>query len=313
MSFAAEVKKELCERGGSYSHLCLAELAALFLLGSRMETGEDGQRNLRFSSDNPLISKKCFTFLKKSFNMSLRVSEREQQEGRRTEFSVIVEGNDSVRTVLHALGLERSDGGELPYYVWNPRTLRNQSCKRAWIRGLFLMGGRISDPAKSYHFEITLPDSQTADCLMQCIGEFTREPKLLKRKQQWVVYVKDGAQIADLLTIMEAHVSLMKYENERIVREVRGSVNRRVNCEVSNLNKTLAAARKQVEDITWIQERMGLERLPENLQEVARLRLEHTEASLQELGELLHPPLGRSGVNHRLQKLCEIAEGLRSN
>lgn len=313
MSFAAEVKKELCERGGSHSHLCLAELAALFLLGSRLETGEDGQRNLRFSSDNPLISKKCFTFLKKSFNMSLRVSEREQQEGRRTEFSVIVEGNDSVRTVLHALGLGRSDGGELPYCGWNPRTLKNQSCKRAWIRGLFLMSGRISDPAKSYHFEITLPDSQTADCLMRCIGEFTREPKLLKRKQQWVVYVKDGAQIADLLTIMEAHVSLMNYENERIVREVRGSVNRRVNCEVSNLNKTLAAARKQVEDITWIQERMGLERLPENLQEVARLRLEHTEASLQELGELLHPPLGRSGVNHRLQKLCEIAEGLRSN
>lgn len=313
MSFAAEVKKELCERGGNHTNLCLAELAALFLLGGRLEPGENGQKNLRFSSDNALISKKCFTFLKKSFNMSLRVSEWEKSEGRRTEFSVLVEGNESVRTVLSALGFARTDGEGLSGSEWNSLTLKNQGCKRAWIRGLFLMGGRINDPAKSYHFEIGLPDLQTADCLMRCIGEFTREPKLLQRKQQWIVYVKDGAQIADLLTVMEAHVSLMHYENERIVREVRGSVNRRVNCEVSNLNKTLAAARKQAEDIAWIRDHMGLERLPENLQEVARLRLEHTEASLQELGELLHPPLGRSGVNHRLQKLCEIAEGLRSN
>ena len=122
-----------------------------------------------------------------------------------------------------------------------------------------------------------------------------------------------STQIADLLTVMEAHVSLMQYENERVVKEVRGSVNRRVNCEVSNLNKTLAAARKQAEDIAYIRERIGLEQLPENLKEIARLRLENTEASLQELGEMLHPPLGRSGVNHRLKKLCEIAEGLRSN
>lgn len=313
MSFAGEVKKELCERGGGQKALCRAELSALFFLGSELKKGEKGQTILRFSSENPLIAKKCFTFLKKSFNMSLRVSEGEKTEGRRTVFFVMLETEESVRTVLRALGLRPRSEDVPPYYEWDCGILKNSNCKRAWIRGLFLMDGTINDPAKSYHFEIGLPDLQMADFLINCIGEFTRKPKLMRRKQRWVVYVKDGTQIADLLTVMEAHVSLMQYENERVVKEVRGSVNRRVNCEVSNLNKTLAAARKQAEDIAYIRERIGLEQLPENLKEIARLRLENTEASLQELGEMLHPPLGRSGVNHRLKKLCEIAEGLRSN
>lgn len=312
MSFAAEVKTELCERGGNHENLCLAELFGMYLLAGRTELDANGRKSLVFSTENTLIAKKCFTFLRKSFNMTEGVEEEKQAEGHRTEYRIVINGKENIRTVVRRLGFDGQDGSMKCDFQKLPRFLSNQNNQKAFIRGVFLMGGRVSDPAGGYHLEFGMPDLPMAEYLAKCIGEFTREPKLIKKKQQWVVYMKDGTQIADLLTLMEAHVSVMKYENERVVREVRGSINRRVNCEVSNLNKTMVAARKQVESITMIQEKMGLENLPENLREIAGLRLEQPEASLQELGEMLKPALGRSGVNHRLQKLCEIAEGLRS-
>lgn len=313
MSFASDVKAELCERGGGHEKHCLAELLGMYLLGGKLEFDDEGRKSLIFLTENSSIAKKCFTFLKKSFNMTNGVQEEEHAEGHRKEYRVTVTGKENIRTVLKGLGLNGQEGTMECDFENMPKLLANQNNMKAFIRGMFLMCGRISDPTSGYHLEFGLPSQPMAEYLAKCIGEFTREPKLIKKKQQWVLYMKDGTQIADLLTLMEAHVSVMKYENERVVREVRGSINRRVNCEVSNLNKTMVAARKQVESIELIRERMGLENLPENLREIAGLRLEQPEASLQELGEMLKPVLGRSGVNHRLQKLCEIAEGLRSN
>ncbi len=313
MSFASDVKAELCERGGGHEKQCLAELLGMYLLGGTIEFDDDGRKSLFFLTENSSIAKKCFTFLKKSFNMTDGVREEECTEGHRNEYRVAVTGKENIRAILKGLGLGEQDGTVKCDFQNMPKLLENQNNLKAFIRGVFLMCGRISDPAGGYHLEFGLPSRPMAEFLARCIGRYTREPRLIKKKQQWVLYMKDGTRIADLLTLMEAHVSVMKYENERVVREVRGSVNRRVNCEVSNLNKTMVAARKQVESIEVIRERMGLENLPENLREIAGLRLEQPEASLQELGEMLKPVLGRSGVNHRLQKLCEIAEGLRSN
>ena len=131
------------------------------------------------------------------------------------------------------------------------------------------------------------------------------------RKKHYVVYVKEGSQIVELLGLTGAHVSLMQLENVRIVKEMRNSVNRKVNCETANLNKTVSAAVRQVEDIKYIQRTVGFQELNEGLAEMAVLRLEHPEASLKELGDLLTPPVGKSGVNHRLRKLSLIAEKLR--
>ena len=128
-----------------------------------------------------------------------------------------------------------------------------------------------------------------------------------------MVYLKEGSQIVDLLNVMEAPVALMEMENIRILKEMRNSVNRKVNCETANINKTVSAAMKQVNDIRYIQDTIGLKELPEGLQEIAELRLEYPNETLKELGDLLQVPLGKSGVNHRLRKLSEIAEHLKEH
>ena len=145
------------------------------------------------------------------------------------------------------------------------------------------------------------------------IQSFDIEAKIILRKKYYVVYLKEGKAIVDLLNVMEAHVALMNLENLRILKEVRNSVKRRVNCEAANISKTVNAASRQIEDIELIKKLYGLENLPENLREMAEIRLEYPDAPLKELGELLEPPVGKSGVNHRLRKLGEMAEKLRES
>lgn len=195
-------------------------------------------------------------------------------------------------------------------------TLKEKTSKmstKGLIREAFLQSGSMNDPEKSYHLEIVYQTQQEAE-QMQCImKKFELDGKIARRKEHFVVYLKEGSQIADMLRIMEAPVALMEFENIRILKEMRNSINRKVNCEAANLGKTVSAAVKQVEDIKLLEARVGLENLPENVEEIARKRLEYQEATLKELGELLDPPLGKSGVNHRLKKLSDLAEDLRSH
>ena len=149
--------------------------------------------------------------------------------------------------------------------------------------------------------------------LSDLIKSFDIESKIVERKKYYVVYIKDGAGIVDILNVMEAHVALMNLENVRILKEMRNSVNRKVNCETANLNKTVAAAVKQTMDIKYIQDTVGLSILPEALRQLAEVRLENPDVSLKELGTLLDPPVGKSGVNHRLRKISEISKNLQEN
>ena len=193
----------------------------------------------------------------------------------------------------------------------NGLILQNTCCKRAFIRGAFLAGGSMSDPNKSYHFEIVCHTLDQGKQLQSVMQSFDTDAKIVERKGHYVVYLKEGSQIVDMLNVMEAYVALMNLENVRILKEVRNTINRKVNCETANINKTVNAAVKQVEDIELIRERIGLDNLPDNLREMALLRLEYPEATLKELGNYLEPPVGKSGVNHRLRKLSAIAEDLK--
>ena len=141
---------------------------------------------------------------------------------------------------------------------------------------------------------------------------FELDAKIIMRKKYFVVYIKEGTQIVDMLNIMEAHISLMELENIRILKEMRNSINRRVNCETANISKTVSAAVKQIEDITYIRDTVGFSELTDGLREIAQIRLDYPEASLVELGKLLSTPVGKSGVNHRLRKLSMMAEELRT-
>lgn len=188
--------------------------------------------------------------------------------------------------------------------------LKRICCKRAFLRGAFLASGSISDPQKSYHFEIVCQEQWQAQLLQELYHSFEIDAKIVQRKKYYILYLKEGAQIVDALNVMGAYVALMNLENVRIVKEMRGSVNRIVNCETANINKVVGAACRQVEDIRYIQNRIGLDELPPALREIAFIRLEYPDSSLKELGELCDPPVGKSGVNHRLRKLGEIAKKL---
>ena len=169
----------------------------------------------------------------------------------------------------------------------------------------------MSDPSKSYHFEIVCDLEEQAEYLRELMIGFDLDGKVVQRKKHYVVYLKEGSQIVDILNVMEAHVALMEFENIRIMKDMRNSVNRKVNCETANINKTVSAAVRQTEDIKYIQDTVGFYKLPGGLKDVALTRLTYPDATLKELGTLLENPVGKSGVNHRLRKLSEIAEKLR--
>ncbi len=288
MSFSSEVKEELAKRISPARHCQIAELAAFMCFSGQYVQGEKGRYQIGFQTENEQIIRKCFTLLKKTFNIDCGVEMSE----------------DEMRVLQNKFGsLEEPVSHML---------IKNSCCQRAFLRGAFLSVGSMSDPRKGYHLEFVCDHEAKAGQLRDVIQGFGIEAKVILRKKYYVVYLKEGAGIVDLLNVMEAPVSLMNLENLRILKEVRNSVNRRVNCEAANITKTVNAAARQIEDIELLRERYGFQNLPESLRKMAEIRLEYPDASLKELGEYLNPPVGKSGVNHRLRKLSELAERWRA-
>ena len=312
MSFSSSVKDELSRQMPGARHCQIAETAAILSLCGRVKISASDHFWIEIHTENVAVARKYFTLLK-TFNIRTDVSIRSGiNPGRSRTYIVAVREHEEALKVLQAVKLINSQGeiGENLSLIRNV-VLQNACCRRAFIRGAFLAAGSISAPEKFYHFEIVCPTEPKAEQLKNIIATFDIEAKIVPRKKYYVVYIKEGSQIVDILNVMEAPVSLMELENIRIVKEMRGSVNRQVNCETANINKTVSAAVKQIEDIRFIQSVAGLSGLPESLQEMARIRLERPEATLKELGEALEPPVGKSGVNHRLRKLSLVAEELR--
>ena len=310
MSFSSEVKEELSEQIASGRHCRLAETAAILSLCGKIVITENDRYCVKIQTENLAVARKYFTLLRKTFNIRAEVSVRKSREVR--FYSVIVSKDQEARRLLGETCLLDEDGNVSECMSpMHHRLLRQNCCRRAFIRGAFLAVGSVSDPKKSYHFEIVCTAPEKARQLQELLASYDVDAKVVLRKRHYVVYIKEGSQIVELLGLMGAHISLMQLENVRIVKEMRNSVNRKVNCETANLNKTVSAAVRQAEDIRYIQEKIGLDKLPMDLEETARLRLEHTEASLKELGDMLSPKVGKSGVNHRLRKLSQIADDLR--
>ena len=310
MSFSSEVKEELSEQIASGRHCRLAETAAILSLCGKIVITENDRYCVKIQTENLAVARKYFTLLRKTFNIRAEVSVRTSREVR--FYSVIVSKDSEARRLLGETCLLDEDGNVSECMSpMHHRLLRQNCCRRAFIRGAFLAVGSVSDPEKSYHFEIVCAAPEKARQLQELLSSYDVDAKVVLRKRHYVVYIKEGSQIVELLGLMGAHISLMQLENVRIVKEMRNSVNRKVNCETANLNKTVSAAVRQAEDIRYIQDKIGLDKLPMDLEETARLRLEHTEASLKELGDMLSPKVGKSGVNHRLRKLSQIADDLR--
>lgn len=287
MSFSKRVKEELSGLWSNHKHCRNAELVALFHYGGQIGRVESDAYTLGFHSENEEVLKKGFTLLSKAFNINMDKNLSESEL-----FAFLEQVNKVEEETLENI-------------------TKKNCCKRAFIRGAFMAVGSMSDPEKGYHLEFVCEEEEQAKLLHNIIASFGIDTKIVERKEHYIVYMKEGTAIVDLLNVMEAHISLMELENLRILKEMRNSINRRVNCETANINKTVSAATKQVEDIRYIEAKKGLNSLPDSLYEMAIVRLEHPDAALKELGELLVPPVGKSGVNHRLRKISEYADRLR--
>lgn len=312
MSFSYNVKSELSHHFGNARHCNIAELAAVLNMCGHIAINHE-KICVKIQTENPVAARKYFTLLKKTFNIDSEVLIRRNSQLKKNRiYMLFINNNEQARKMLQACGiLYFENGRETVSRKIDELVVNSMCCKRAYIRGAFLASGSISDPEKMYHLEFACLDKLYSENLRDLINSFGLDAKIVQRKEHFVVYIKEGEQIVDLLNIMEAHKALMDLENIRILKDMRNNVNRKVNCETANLNKTVNAAVKQIEDIELILKKMDLSQLPQSLSNIISIRMDYPDASLRELGQMLEPPVGKSGVNHRLRKLAEIADSLR--
>lgn len=314
MSFSSRVKDELSRQISKARHCQIAEIAAIISLCGKVQISVEDEYRIQMFTENVAIARKYFTLLKKTFNINTEISiRRNHYLNKSRTYILTVKNHDEAIMVLQAVKLfdVNSEIKEEMSLV-NNLVIQKSCCRRAFIRGAFLATGSISDPEKFYHFEIVCVTIEKAEQLQEIINSFHMDAKIVQRKKYYVVYLKEGAQIVDILNVMEAHIALMELENVRILKEMRNTVNRKVNCETANINKTVNAAVKQIQDIRLLEEKIGFDGIPDSLRAIAELRLEFPEATLKELGGMLNPPVGKSGVNHRLRKLSDLADEFRA-
>lgn len=310
MSFSGEVKQELKQTMDRARHCRIAEITAIITLCGGVAISSSERMRIRIRTENPYVAGKFCTLVSGTFQAHCEVQvSRRRRSGRETAptYLAVTSAQDSER-ILQACRLMDADGRLRESESLVDETIVQQRCcRRAFLRGAFLSAGSVSDPAHYYHYEITCTQAAWAGDLMKLMETFEMTPRMTMRKDRYVIYLKEGSQIADMLRIMEAPSSLMKFENIRILRDISNHVNRAVNCETANLTKTIDASVRQVEDIQYLLDHGYLQHLSAGLQQTARLRLEYPDLPLAQLAALHDPPVGKSGVNHRLNKLGELA------
>ena len=312
MTFSSEVKNEIIRVNPTVRHCILAEILAIVYFIGTVSTSKNNEISLQINTEYSGLARKYFTLIKKTFNINTDVVVSNSALVRRKRlYSVSIMDDAGAREVLKAIKLLKNQELLDCLSLRSNTVLLNSCCKKAFFRGAFLSSGSITDPEKGYHLEIVCSTIDDALSLKELMEDLSLKPKITTRKKANVVYIKDSDQISLALGLMEAPTSLMNFENIRILKGMRNDVNRKVNCETANINKTVSAALSQLEDIQLIKEIMGLEKLTSNLEAVANARLENPDASLVELGKMISPQLGKSGVNHRLRKLSIIADQLR--
>ncbi|WAA11950.1 DNA-binding protein WhiA [Fervidibacillus halotolerans] len=307
MSFASDIKKELTNL--PVNDCCMkSELSALIQMNGTISFSN---RHLivDIQTENAAIARRIYLLLKKQYFASVEILVRKKMRLKKNNIYLvrIVDEVQEILQDLQILGNHFQINQEI-----SPPLIQKSCCKKAYLRGAFLAGGSVNNPeTSSYHLEIFSSYKDHCDSLSSLMNKFYLNSKTLERKKGCIVYLKEAEKISDFLSVIGAHNALLRFEDVRIVRDMRNSVNRLVNCETANLNKTIGAAIRQIDNIKYIDKMIGLDALPDKLKEIAVLRLEHQDVSLKELGEMLGGTISKSGINHRLRKIDEIAEKLR--
>lgn len=309
MSFAAQTKKELTQ---IQAETCCekAELAALIRMNGSVQL--TNQRVvLDVCTENAAIARRIYSLLKKTFQVHTELLVRKKMRLKKNNVYIVRVPNQ-VQSILSSLHIV-SEG-----FMFTPgidkNIIKSNCCKRSYLRGAFLAGGSVNNPeGSSYHLEIASSYEEHSKALCALANKFDLNARCIERKKGFILYIKEGEKIIEFLSLIGAHQALLRFEDVRIMKDMRNSVNRLVNCETANLNKTIGAAVRQIDNIRLLQKEVGLENLPEKLKEVAEIRLKHPDMNLKEVGDLLKGNVSKSGVNHRLRKIDELAEKLRKS
>lgn len=308
MSFSYEVKEELANLP---SKICCsrAELAAFIRMAGtiQIQGGRKKRILLQIQTIHAPTARRVYKLLKKNIATPERIAVKRNNFLKDKSMYVISVDANECKEFLEEAGIIPVQKGRI-----NPDLIKKKCCKKAYLRGAFLGSGSISNPKGPYHMEFVTQDTESAQLLLKLIEDFGLKANITERKNNYMVYLKNGDHIADMLGIMGAHTSLLKYEDIRVLKEMRNSVNRIVNCETANINKTIDASVRQSESINYLKKTKKFSELPDNLKQIAELRLKHPDLSLKELGQMLDPVLGKSGVSYRLKKIEKIADKLQS-
>lgn len=311
MSFSSTVKEELVRLPLGKSCCMLHEIGALTQTSGSLALRGGGKVRVTYRVENAALARRIFLLIRTRLGITpaLHFVQHARLGGRRS--CILTLDDEAAQKLLLALHMMEEENGVLSLKRTVPRhAMTRQCCRRAFIRGAFLGAGSITSPEKGYHFEIIAADAGLKKTLLKLLEKAELPGRSVPRKNTEIVYLKDSQHIADVLALMGAHQGLMAFENTRVRKNVRNQVNRVMNCDQSNMEKQLDASQRQVEAIKALAIAKGLDSLPPSLKEIAYLRLEKPEANLKQLGDLLDPPIGKSGVNHRLRRLMALAQEL---
>jgi cell division protein WhiA len=308
VSFASETKKELTNL--DIKDCCAtAELSALIRMNGALSFSNQ-KMVVDIQTENAAIARRIYTLLKKCYNVGVELLVRKKMRLKKNNV-YLVRLSEDAKEILEDLKI--FEGFSLRQEI-SSELVAKKCCKRSYLRGAFLAGGSVNNPeTSSYHLEIFSLYKEHNDSLCELMNVFDLNAKTLERKKGFITYLKEAEKITEFLNVIGAHQALLRFEDVRIVRDMRNSVNRLVNCETANLNKTIGASIRQVENIRYIDETVGLGILPDKLREIAELRVAYQDVTLKELGEMVTSgQISKSGINHRLRKIDEIADKLRA-
>ncbi len=306
MNFTTAVKQELASLPPGKDCCMTAELRALSMCLASLSLMGQGKVQLKYVSHSPSVAKRVLVLLKRRYGVSASPGfSHVARFGGQRVYELRLSREDSQR-LLNVAGTASAAGG-IRLSVTPGRMMRRICCRRAWIRGAFLGCGSITQPRKGYRAEFVFQRPQTAEYLMKLLELNDVKASQATRRGSIVVYVRDGDSVVTLLSLMGASRATLDMENQRAAATLQRDLNRVANCDTANMSKQLSAAQRQVDAVTAISLNRGLADLPDDLQTLARLRLANPDAGLKELAEMLKPPLTKSGVQHRMRRLMDIA------
>ena len=313
MSFASNVRAELARELCTDKCCSRAELAAALLAsgGISYRFGKAQNYAISITTAEAAVVRHYFQLLKRHFGVSsqIRTLKSDSLNGM-TRYQLVVP-DDDVQMLLEETGLLDPEALFGISLVPPEKLVAYACCKKTFLKSAFMLCGGITNPEMQYHIEIAAPTEDFANYVIEMLKYYEIHAKKACRKSKYVVYLKKSDDVSDMLTLMGASQSVLALQNVRIKKDVSNRVNRQLNCDNSNINRIMETALLQIEDIRYIDSEIGLDKLPLALRDIAEARVNNPATSLSGLGDMMTPPIGKSGVNARLRKISEIARKLR--